>query len=45
MLNNDSKGNLRLTLIDFGYAKSYRGTNEEDELDEFEGNILFASQN
>jgi len=50
MLNNDCYGNLKLTLIDFGYAKKYIDEhgqiyNMNAEVDIFEGNILFSSVN
>jgi hypothetical protein len=50
MLNNDCHGNLKLTLIDFGYAKKYIDEhgqiyNMNAEVDIFEGNILFSSVN
>ena len=50
MLNNDKSGNLTVTLIDFGFAKEYLNQNgqpfsETEELETFEGNVLFASTN
>ena len=50
MLNNDSERNLRVTLVDFGFAKKYKDQNRKPlpvdaETTCFEGNYLFASQN
>ena len=44
MLNNDVNGKLRLTLIDFGYAKQIKEPYDpNEELDFFDGNFLFSS--
>ena len=43
MLNNSIDGLLKVTLIDFGFAKKFEGLREDTEVD-FEGNFLFASR-
>lgn len=48
MLSNDSHGNVRVSLIDFGYSQVYKDKssghiNEGTEVDTFQGNLLFAS--
>ena len=44
MLNNSSNGQVHVTLIDFGFAKQIKEfTNSDEEVDYFEGNIMFAS--
>ena len=42
MLDNNDDGLLKVTLIDYGYAKRIAETRDQ-MVNDFEGNLLFAS--